>query len=138
MSAEFLDTNVLLYTVDTNDTRKHLRARELIVPLILSGKAAVSIQVLTEFYGVATRKMRLAPAEVCEMLADFDTCLLHAPSRSDLFRASQVQQKHQISWWDALIINSAQQLNASILWTEDLNHNQRYDNLIVKNPFLDS
>jgi predicted nucleic acid-binding protein len=81
--------------------------------------------------------MKLPAEEVREMISDYDYCILHVPARSDIFLASHIQQTFQLSWWDALVLNSAQQVNASILWTEDLNHNQRFGNLTVKNPFLD-
>jgi predicted nucleic acid-binding protein len=137
MSVEFLDTNILLYAIDAHDRRKHERVKALLTPLLLTGKAAVSIQVLTEFYAIATRKMKFPAEEVREMISDYDYCILHTPARSDIFLASHIQQRYNLSWWDALMLNSAQQLNASILWTEDLNHNQAYGNLTVKNPFLD-
>lgn len=95
------------------------------------------MQVLTEFYSVATRKLSIPADEARIILTSFDHWVLHIPNRADLLRASHIQQQLQISWWDALIVNSAQQVNASILWTEDLNHNQRIGNLTIRNPFLD-
>ena len=53
----------------------------------------------------------------------------------DILRAAGLQREFQISWWDALILNSAIELGCSTLWTEDLNHGQRYSTLTVRNPF---
>ncbi len=38
-----------------------------------------------------------------------------------------------LSFWDAMILCSAQQMQCSILWTEDLNNGQSYDGVLVKN-----
>lgn len=137
MSAEFVDTNILIYAFDPVDPKKHAIAQKLILTLSDAGIGALSIQVLSEFYSISTRKLKHPPERTHRTLEGFQFWAIHSPRHADLLRATTLQQRHQISWWDALIVNSAQQLNAAILWTEDLNHNQRYDNLIVKNPFLD-
>lgn len=54
---------------------------------------------------------------------------------SDLLSAITLQRRHRMSWWDAMIVNSAIQTDARILWTEDLNHGQRFGHLVVQNPF---
>jgi len=45
-------------------------------------------------------------------------------------------QKNQLSYWDALIVESALRAGASILYSEDLQHGMRFDSLEVRNPFL--
>ena len=137
MSVEFVDTNVLIYAFDTSSPRKHHIAALLITSLNEAGNGALSIQVLSEFYSVTTRKLKYPVERSQRTLASFQLWTIHTPSHADLMRASFLQQQLQISWWDALIVNSAQQVNASILWTEDLNHNQRIGNLTIRNPFLD-
>jgi predicted nucleic acid-binding protein len=60
---------------------------------------------------------------------------LHRPDHADLIRASQLHRRYKISWWDALMVNSALELGCGILWTEDLRHGQRIGSLTVRNPF---
>ena len=43
----------------------------------------------------------------------------------------------QVSYWDALIIESALDAGAAVLLTEDLQHGQRFEALRVVNPFRD-
>ncbi len=50
--------------------------------------------------------------------------------------AIRLQRQHQLSWWDAMVVNSAIQTDALILWTEDLNHGQRFGQLVIQNPFV--
>jgi predicted nucleic acid-binding protein len=35
-----------------------------------------------------------------------------------------------------MVVNSAIQTEASILWTEDLNHGQSFGDLLIQNPFV--
>jgi predicted nucleic acid-binding protein len=45
-------------------------------------------------------------------------------------------QRYQVQWWDALIIEAALRANAEVLYSEDLQHGQRFGALAVVNPFL--
>jgi predicted nucleic acid-binding protein len=44
-------------------------------------------------------------------------------------------RRYQISYWDGAILAAAERLNAPILYTEDLNHDQTYGSVRVVNPF---
>jgi predicted nucleic acid-binding protein len=43
---------------------------------------------------------------------------------------------HKNSFWDALIIAAALRLHAKKIITEDLNHGQIIEGILVENPFL--
>ncbi len=43
--------------------------------------------------------------------------------------------RNQISFWDAMILRSASQLDCEVLWSEDLNAGQLYHTVRVENPF---
>ncbi|HEX7953024.1 MAG TPA: PIN domain-containing protein, partial [Burkholderiales bacterium] len=58
----FFDTNVLLYLLSADSVKAH-RAEDL-----MSDGGVISVQVLNEFASVATRKLRMAIAEVQECL----------------------------------------------------------------------
>ncbi len=47
-------------------------------------------------------------------------------------------ERYQIPFWDALILAAAQSASAAVLYTEDLNHGQRYGEAVVRNPFQES
>jgi predicted nucleic acid-binding protein len=40
-----------------------------------------------------------------------------------------------LSWWDAMIVASAQEAGAVRLLTEDMQEGRRFGDLIVENPF---
>ena len=135
MKPEFLDANILVYAHSSNAGAKQAVAAELILRLIETRTAAISIQVLAEFYWAATRKLGLTSLQAEEILDDFGSVTIHRPSHGDLMRSAGLQRRHRISWWDALIVNSALELGSAILWSEDLNHGQRFGTLTVRNPF---
>jgi predicted nucleic acid-binding protein len=96
---------------------------------------AVSIQVLMEFYSAATRKLRMPSHEAEQVIADLGTWWVHRPGHKDVLQAVLLHRTYEISWWDALLINSANELECEVLWTEDLAEGQRYGSVVARNPF---
>lgn len=135
MPPEFLDTNILVYAYDGGAVAKHTIAEELIGRLGREFSGALSTQILAEFYDVAIRKLAISKVEAAQVVADFGGWTIHRPELADLLGASRLHQRYKISWWDALVLQSAQALGCEILWTEDLTHGQRYGTVTVRNPF---
>ncbi len=135
MSAEFVDTNIFVYAHEGGAGSKHRRAVELVAGLFEEQTGAVSVQVLSEFYVTATRKLRMKSEEAEEAIADLQGWTIHRPGHADVLRACLIHRRLKVSWWDALIINSALELGCSVLWSEDLAALQRYGTLTVRNPF---
>lgn len=50
--------------------------------------------------------------------------------------AWSIQDRFQLSWWDALIVAAAQASECGVLLSEDLQDGQSFDGLRVANPFL--
>ena len=59
---------------------------------------------------------------------------MHVPNPEDVLGAIHLQQHHRLSFWDAMILWSANQLDCDVVWSEDFNHGQVYDRVMVKNP----
>lgn len=131
---EFVDTNILFYAHDPQSA-KHRTAVDLLSRLYEEGTGHLSTQVLIEFYSVAQKKLRLSAAEVEEIIRDFADWHLHRPAHADLLRASELHSRYQLSWFDALIVNSAIQLGCTTLWTEDLADGQQFGPVTIRNPF---
>jgi predicted nucleic acid-binding protein len=132
----FIDTNVLLYTIDEDAaaTGKRQRAQQI----LLSEHWGWSIQVAAEFYVNATspkRPFRLAGADAAALVEAwlaFPTVEL-TPA---LFRAALgFHARFQLSYWDAAILAAAKRLGCRIVYSEDLNDGQDYDGVTVVNPF---
>jgi len=52
-------------------------------------------------------------------------------------RASEIEEENLIPYWDALILSAAFEANVETFLTEDLNHGQAIEGILVKNPFKD-
>ena len=133
----FVDTNIIIYAYDVSSAEKHQRARELIAELWDTGRGCLSIQVLQEFYVNLTLKIPhpLTPQETTQIIEDLGQWRLHQPGLKSVIEAIHIQQRNKISFWDAMIISSAKELDCKIIWTEDLNPHQLYEGIKATNPF---
>ena len=52
-----------------------------------------------------------------------------------ILEAIEVSRQHQLSLWDALILQAAATADCSVVLTEDLQHGFRLGGLTVENPF---
>lgn len=131
----FVDSNVLIYAVDEGDPRKHQAARLWRAELWKSRRGRLSFQVLQEFYANVIRKW---PAAREQAQAEIRNLLTWKPVLTDeliLEDGWRIQDRHQVSFWDALIIAAAKAASCGYLLTEDLQANQDFDGLIIVNPF---
>lgn len=137
LDRQFVDTNILVYAHDNTAGSKQQRARDLIEGLWKSHLGCLSMQVMQEFYVVTTQRISrpLDQATVTRILRNLSRWHLHAPIAEDVLGAIGLQQRYGVSFWDAMILWSALQLDCGIVWSEDLNESQDYGDLRVLNPF---
>lgn len=133
----FVDSNVLIYARDVVEPAKQRRANDWLTWLWNTGRGRLSYQVIIESYAVltATPKVRLQRAKARAFLEDF---LRWEPLVLDsviLNRAWRIQDHYGFNWWDCLILAAAQVSACTHLLTEDMQHGQNLDGLIVVNPF---
>ncbi len=134
---QFIDTNILVYAHDSAAGQKHTEARDLLETLWESRGGCLNIQVLQEFYVTVTQKvvMPYEPREAVKIIEDLSTWHVHSPGVTDIVVAIDLQTRYQLSFWDAMILQSALRLGCKLIWTEDLNHGQTIHNLTIRNPF---
>jgi predicted nucleic acid-binding protein len=131
----FVDTNVLIYALDDADLPKQAAAREWRAELWNRRQGRISFQVLQEFYVKVTRKW---PKVRGEAQAEVRDLMAWRPVSVDgliLEQAWKIQDRYQLSFWDALIVAAAKSVSCRFLLTEDLQTDQDFDGLIVVNPF---
>jgi predicted nucleic acid-binding protein len=136
---QFVDANVLIYSLDRSAERKRERAVALLAGLWNRRLGCVSLQVLAEFFVSITRKLPrpLTSDQAAAEVAHFTAWNVHEPRRFDLLSAIELHRQVSISLWDAMVIHSARRLGCRILWTEDLNDGQVYAGVTVRNPFAE-
>ena len=134
----FVDTNILVYAQDQTAGTKHEIALNLTERLWNSNLGVLSTQVLQEFCVIVTRKIArpMSFAQLRHILDDYLSweVVINAPAAT--LGALQLQERYQISFWDALLIHAAKTAEVEILYSEDLSHGQRYGSVRVVNPFL--
>lgn len=98
----------------------------------------ISTQVVQEFHAAGSKKLRI-PGHILRVLT---TALLQLPTvvvqADHISAALELETRFQISFWDSLILAAAESGGARVVLSEDLNHGQRYGNVLVENPFLTS
>lgn len=132
----FIDTNIIVYAHDSLDGRKHGIAQRILNDTWEDRlDAAVSIQVLQEFYSTMLRKggdaryyRKLAKNFMAWTVVE-NTCEL-------MRRALEVHAQYGTSFYDANIVAAAQVSGAKELWSEDLNTGQDYGGVVAVNPFI--
>lgn len=134
---QFVDTNVLVYAHDLSAGAKHERAKALVLELWDSGNGCLSVQVLQEFYVAVTQKVPrpLSPQVASRIISDLACWHIHTPSPEDVLEAIEIHLRYKVSFWDAMIVRSAQALGCEIVWTEDLHAGQLYGKVRIANPF---
>jgi predicted nucleic acid-binding protein len=135
----FLDTNIFIYSLESDEAKKSRRASRLIEEALATRKGVISYQIVQEFYNVALRRfaepIRAADAE--RYLDSVLVPLLGVHSSQALFiEAIRLTLDHHLSWYDSLIVAAAIQAQCKVLITEDLQHGRRFGDLRVENPFL--
>ena len=135
-SRTFVDTNILVYAHDSSAGEKHVISRDRVRALWADGSGCLSIQVLQEFYVTITRKVPrpFSPEAAAEVVADLSSWHVHSPTAHDVLAAIRWSARHQVSFWDAMILVSAGALGCEIVWSEDLSAGQRYGDARVVNP----
>ena len=79
---------------------------------------------------------RSLPEPLVQCLEVWDAFLKASPLSVDLVsEAIATSQRYLINYWDAALLAAAERLEAPVLYTEDLNHQQKYGSVTVINPF---
>jgi predicted nucleic acid-binding protein len=135
----FLDTNILVYSFHQSTPRKTERAERLVSHALATGKGVISYQVVQEFFNVAFRRfpepMQLEQSE--QFLSSVLRPLWTVNSSPALcVRGLQILERFRLQWYDALIVAGALEAKCGILYSEDFQNGQKFDDLEIRNPFL--
>ena len=130
MSAEFADTNVVLYLLD--DGPKAERAEE-----ILGQGPRISVQVLNEAMVNCRRKAGLSWEDTGAFLEGIKyLCPVEGLTVQTHQVGRALAEKYQLSVYDAMIVSAALIAGSTTLWTEDMHDGLLVeDRLRIVNPF---
>ncbi len=133
----FLDTNILIYAHDIDAGNKHSVSRKIVKDLWENRTGVLSTQVLQEFYINVTRKISspLPPLAAREIIRSYLCWEIRENTSLSVIRASEIEEKYRISFWDALVVVAAYTAKADKILTEDLNSGQIIEGIVIVNPF---
>lgn len=130
----FLDTNILIYCYAGTEPLKQSRARSVAsLPNVV-----VSTQVLKELVSVLRKKFKQdwpsIKATLNEVTSNFE---IYQNDTSAIKQAYSIAERYGMSFYDSLILAAAIGDGCTILYSEDMQHDQKIENtLTIKNPFL--
>ncbi len=131
----FFDTNILVYAAigSGREERKRQRAMELVE----SQNFGTSAQVLQEFYVTVVKKAArpLSAEQALKWIEQWSAFPCQAVDHQLVRIAIERSERYAISYWDAAILAAAEALGAHTVYSEDLNHGQKYGRVRVVNPF---
>lgn len=134
MSKVFIDTNILVYSMDSRDKKKKTKCRSLLKTLDNKKTGVISTQVIQEFYVTAVKKLKIEPLPAKSIIHTFqnlETVIINPEIINEAIDCSII---HQLSFWDSLIITAAETAKCEQIWTEDLNDNQIIRGVRIVNP----
>lgn len=133
----FVDSNVWLYAVieSPESATKSATARTLV-----SERRLVSTQVVNEVCLNLLRKAQRTEEEIRRVVPAFHAQHRVVPiNESTMLIASELREAYSLSYWDSLIVATALEAGATILYSEDMQHDLWiHARLRIVNPFVTS
>ena len=132
----FLDTNVLVYSVDERDSRKFSIATSILDNALSDQDGyAIAVQTLSEFTNVAIGKLALPSNEVTDFVETYSEITTVRPDHDIVVRGISIKNRYDIQFYDAMMLAAAERAGATEFYTEDLNDGQFYCDIKAVNPF---
>lgn len=130
MSKPFIDSNVILYLLSSDNTKADK------AEAILEAGGIISVQVLNEVVSVCRRKLQMEWSEVDAVLQAVKASVEIVPLTEATHElAVQICRRYQLSFYDAHICSAALVAGSKVVLSEDMQDRMVVDSLVIKNPF---
>ena len=135
-----VDTNVLVYSLDTGEPAKHAKAKALLAGLAGSQPPTILIwQVASELLNWLRKweaAGRVSSADVEKHLRDFLAVFLFTVPGPQVFaHYFSLFSRFSLSHWDAMLLAACKEAGVTTLYSEDMDPGTDYDGLTIINPF---
>ena len=132
----FVDTNLLVYTVDPEEPEKRALAADLLERVTASRALILSPQSLNECYRIVTDRRRIMPRSDARRFIGALSSFCVAPSGYEVTKqAWRVQDATNYVWWDCVLLGAALLAGAEYFLSEDMQHERRLEGMTILNPF---
>ena len=130
-----LDTNILVYSVDRKAGLRHDMAKRIMNGAALA-PCCLTLQAISEFYAVTTRKGMMPPADAASVAESMIDLYRTATVSATAVRAAlAIAAAGRASYWDALLVITAAEAGCTTILTEDLADGSILHGVRVINPF---
>lgn len=135
MPSAFIDTNILVYAAD--ESSPHSRKTKIAREILRQRDLHLSVQVLNEFTVNARnpKKLDLSARQELDWIERWLLFPVHTMKVEHFLKARLFHEKYQVSHWDGLILAAATEAGCAVLYTEDFQNGQHYDQIKAVNPF---
>ena len=133
-----LDTNVLVYSQDSSERAKHLRATELLAHLARSSLGSIPAQALAELSSVALRKFRPAadPSQLYRVIEAFHRTFPILPlTEAVVLEAVRGVRDRKLPYYDAQIWAVAKLAQIPFVLSEDFATGSVVEGVTFLDPF---
>jgi predicted nucleic acid-binding protein len=132
----FVDTNLLIYSLDPGEPEKRAKAAALIKAGAQRQALVTSPQTLSESYRILTQKRRIMPIQaVREFLSALAPTCSAPLDHATIEFAWNIEDRVNYSWWDCLMLSSALRAGCRLFATEDLADGHIVGEMRIVNPF---
>ena len=131
----FIDTNILVYAEANDEPAKQRVALDLLKQLFETASGVLSTQVLQEYCNVAIKKLKLPPAHIRAQLDLYEQFEVVQVTPSIIRTGLDLHQTRSVSFYDAIVLASAQTAGCGVLLSEDMNAGELVGGVRVVNPF---
>lgn len=131
-----IDTNLWIYLYSKDPADKYQKVNMLLSSQIES--LIISTQILGELYNVLLKKKFRTQAQaqeiISQLIAGFDITEIPA---TQVIESIKINARYGYSYWDSLLVSTALLSNCSILYSEDMQHDQLIEGkLRIINPLI--
>ncbi len=131
----FIDTNVLVYAEASDAPGKQQAALALLKQLYETGTGVLSTQVLQEYCNVAIKKLKLPVGHIRAQLDLYEQLEVVQVTPAIIRAGLDLHQTRSVSFYDALILASADAAGCNVLFSEDMNTGEVITGVRLLNPF---
>ncbi|MEQ8189715.1 MAG: PIN domain-containing protein [Candidatus Eremiobacterota bacterium] len=130
----FIDTNILIYLY----SQEACKQNKIISLLNRDEIFVISTQIIMEFCNVLVRKLKYTKSELYIAIEDFNRNFeISLINQNTIEKALEIYEIYKYSLFDCLVISTSLEANCSVIYSEDMQHNQMIDNKVkIINPFM--
>jgi predicted nucleic acid-binding protein len=131
----FIDTNIFLYAFSDKDIGKQVVAKGI---FSMNIRYTISEQVINECSVNLIKKFKFREEDIKSfVISSYKRFEVFGLDKDILLYSSDIRERYGYSYFDSIILATAIKSNCTILYSEDMQHNQIIENqLRIINPFL--